>query len=55
LFHLLEEEGIALILPPPPEAPQTVKLLPRVLMDMKAFEKLTNTPTPVQMLLRPIS
>jgi hypothetical protein len=55
LFHLLEEKGIDLILPPPPDAPQTVEFVPRVLMDMKALERLTNTPTPVQMLLRPVS
>ena len=51
MFNLLEEKGIDLILPPPPEAPQTVELLPRVLKDMKALGRLTSTPTPVQMIL----
>ena len=55
MLSLLEEKGIDLIFPPPPEAPQTVELVPRALTYMKALERLTSTPTPVQMLLRPVS
>ena len=55
MFNLLEEKVIGLILLPYPEAPQTVEFLPRVLKDMKDLEQLTTTPTPVQMLLWPVS
>ena len=51
MFKLLEEKGIDLILPPPPEAAQTIELVTKVFKYMKALGRLTSTPTPVQMLL----
>ena len=38
LFQLLEDKGIDLILPPPPEASQKVELVPRVLKETKALD-----------------
>ena len=55
MFKLLEKKGIDLILPPPPEAPQTIELVTKVFKYMKALGRLTSTHTPVQMLLWPLS
>ena len=37
LLKLLEEKDIDLIFPSPPEAPQTVQIVPRVLKEVKAL------------------